>query len=133
MFDRIRGLKSLVPKQQRLVELSSSEKKSILSEALREKTTEKSIGVPVHIVLVQNESLSDNEKIMATIRSQAKNVSSSTVMSAGDNGHHIADKEYEPMWKKEKEVIAGFVKVLAYPLGVKSETDQSGDARTFEN
>jgi len=112
MFDRIRGLKSLAPKQEGLVKLSPSEKKSILSEALREKTTEKSINVPVHIVLVQNESLSDNRKIMETIRRQTKNVSSSTVMSAGDNGHHIADNEYEPMWKKEKEAIDSFIKPL---------------------
>ena len=109
LFDKVRNLKSLAP-QQDLVELSSSQKKSILIEALREKTTNKKIGVPVHLVFAENESLSDNKKILETLQSQAGKISFSTVMSEDDNGHHVKSNEYENMWRREKEVIEGFIK-----------------------
>jgi hypothetical protein len=112
LFDKMRNLKSLAP-QQGIVELSTSQKKSMLGEALREKTTNKKIEVPVHVVFAEKESLSDNEKIMETLQSQAEKISSNTVMSAEDNGHHIENNAYESMWQEEKKVIDGFVESVS--------------------
>ena len=109
LFDKVRNLRSLTPRQD-MVELSPSEKKSIIREALREKKGERKIEVPIHVVFVEDESLSDNEKIMKTLQSQGQEVSSITVMSADDNRHHIADGQYEDMWREEKEAIDVFVK-----------------------
>lgn len=109
LFDQVRGLRSLAP-QQGLVELSRFQKKSMLSEALRKKTAERKIEVPVHVVFSQNESLSDNGKIIQTLQSQAKEISSSVVMSANDNGHHIASDAYENMWRNEKEAADDFIR-----------------------
>ncbi|MFA6520671.1 MAG: alpha/beta hydrolase [Candidatus Paceibacterota bacterium] len=108
LFDKMRDLKSLAPKKG-LVKLSHSQKESMLSEALREKTTDRKIELPVYVVFSKDESISDNEKIRETLESQAKNMSFSIVASAEDNGHHIADDKYESMWKAEKEIIDGFV------------------------
>jgi pimeloyl-ACP methyl ester carboxylesterase len=107
-LNSMRSLRSLAPAQGS-VELSHSQKKSMIREALREKTADRQIEVPVHVVFTQNENLSDNGKIIQTLQSQAKKISSSTVMSADDNGHHVADDQYEYMWREEKKVIDGFV------------------------
>ena len=109
LFDKVRNLNSLNPGRG-LVQLSRAQKKNVLREALREKTTEKKIEIPIYVVLAENESLSDNEKIMETLKDQAMEMASTFVASADDNGHHIADNTYENMWGKEREAIEGFVK-----------------------
>jgi hypothetical protein len=112
LYDRIRNLNSLTPKREGLIELTPLQKKTVISEALRDKTTDKLIEIPIHVVFAQNEDLSDNQKIMATLKSQGKEISFSTVKSADDKiGHHIADNEYDQMWRKEKEAIEGFIKL----------------------
>jgi hypothetical protein len=112
-LDTIRDLRSFGPAILGLVKLSRSQKKSILLEALREKTAGREIDVPIHVVFTKNENISDNRKIMETLQSQAKEISSNTVMSADDMGHHVADDSYGDMWRSEEKAIEGFVKTVS--------------------
>ena len=104
MLDRIIGnARSLGSQQEGSVDLPKSQQRSLLQEAIREKTVEgRTITIPIHVVLAENENLSDNAKIIKTLESQATEISTSTVKSAEESGHRIADEEYEPMWKKER-------------------------------
>lgn len=131
LFDKMRSgrvLKSASGSGKRsgLVELSDSQKKSMLIEALREKTAERKIEMPVHVVFSQGESISDNNKITKTLQSQTKEISFSTFKSADDSSHNIADNALENMWGEEKKVIDGFVKPIYSILsGTKPESAQN--------
>jgi hypothetical protein len=91
-----------------LVELSSGERRSILQEALREKTENRKIETPVYAVFSENDNLGDNLKIRDTLQSQAEKMDSMAVASSDKMGHHVADDQYWPMWQKEKEVVRQF-------------------------
>ncbi len=78
------------------------------AEMLREKTEDKKISIPLHVVFAEHDTLLDNEKTMATLQQQAVDITSQVVESAkGNRGHQVAD--YEDMWHSEKEVVLNFV------------------------
>ena len=71
----------------------SSSYDSMIPEALREKTQEKIITLPLHIVFAENDFLVDNEKTLTTLRQQAEGqeVTTETVPHRKGNRHKIAD------------------------------------------
>ena len=112
LFEKVRNLKSLAPSQEGLLALTSAQKRSIITEALREKTNNsgQKVTTPIHLIFVENESISDNEGIVETLQSQAESISFSTFPSADDNGHHIKQDAYEHMWLEEKRVKDEFTR-----------------------
>ena len=77
------------------------------TELLREKTIDKKITIPVHVVFAAHDRLVDNRKIADTLRNQSAEFTSQVVPSASSRaGHHVA--EYESTWNSEKKVIDDF-------------------------
>ncbi len=108
----MRGIR-LRGKMREFYDLNKSKDTShLFQEALRIKTTDRNIELPVHCIFALDEDLSDNEKITQTLQNQTKQVSFGFVRSETDKGHHIANDEYGRMWKEERKIISNFTENL---------------------